>query len=319
MIGQNDWLQSARSFDGFDMTIAVKKYLRADLLWSWIDERNAIEGFDKQLGGIYLTCPYVSGMAFDLYYFYLHDVRDEALRKIHTLGLRIGGAIPRHKQLFFDIEGAIQFGRATEGFPNDNETVENRHYAVFLHTDLGYAIKVKTTPTLTFFFELASGDGNTSPKDKGNDLSAGWMPLFPNAREGFGKMGMWKQNNIWDIGGTFSLWPIEDKLRLNLELHSLHLYSDTGAVPNGEEKATLLEGTSKNLGFEFDIDLTWQIKENLEFSAGYSLFAPGDALKERAELDPYVLEEEEGGEMKSYIYPVGDPAHWLFFQLDYTF
>jgi len=318
IVGNNDWEQAGRSFDGLDLALKYQNYIRADMFFAWVEERHSSGETDASFGGLYLTCPYVEDMAFDLYYFFLYDTKGAAKRSISTLGLRIGGKLPWHKALFFDMEGAIQFGTATEGQPRDFDTVENDHYAVSLHVDLGYAIQVKTTPTLALFFDMASGDGNTSPQDEANDLSAGWIPLFPTNHGMFGKMDLWNQTNIWDFGGFFKISPV-DGFDIVLELHSLHIYADTGAIPGGGDNISIVEATDTNLGFEMDFELIYRIRDNLAVMGGYSFFSPGQALEDRDKLDPLVLTEIEDGDEVQYRYPVGDAAHWAYLQVDLTF
>ena len=319
MVGNNDWEQAGRAFDGLDLTLQYKNFIKADLFAAWVEERHAFGETDSSFSGIYLTCPYVKDMAFDLYYLFLYDVRGDAKRSISTIGLRIGGKLPWHKALFFDLEGALQFGDNTEGKPTDNQTVTNSHYGVYLHMDLGYAVQVKTTPTLAIFFDMASGDGNTSPTDSANDLSAGWVPLFATKHSMLGRMDMWNQTNIWDLGGYFKITPAAG-FDITLEIHSLHLYDKNGAIPGGGDNASVLEETDGNLGFELDIDLAYRFNDNFAISGGYSLFAPGQGLKDRDDDKPLVVTEiDDNGEPTEYRYPVGDPAHWVYLQADFTF
>ncbi|MBM4355356.1 MAG: hypothetical protein FJ109_16480, partial [Deltaproteobacteria bacterium] len=225
MIGGNDWEQAGRSFDGLDVTLYYEKFVKADILFSWIEERNAAAMTDVAFGGLYVNCPYIQKLDIDVYWLYLGDPRAGGGRKVNTLGGRVGGKLPVHPALFFDLEGALQFGEVTEGLPQDNTTVTNDHYAVAAHADLGYEIDVDWTPTIAVFFDLASGDGNTSPADPDNSASAGWIPLFPTRHGLFGRMDLWAQNNLWDIGGRASVKPLKG-LDVGIELHSLHLYSD---------------------------------------------------------------------------------------------
>jgi hypothetical protein len=317
MIGDNDWEQAGRSFDGLDITLRYEKFLKADLLFSWIQERNAAAMSDVAFGGLYLNCPYIKGLDIDVYWLYLGDPRREGGRKVHTMGGRVGGKLAAHPALFFDLEGAVQFGEVAEGLPQDNTLKTNDHYAVAAHADLGYAIPVQWTPTIALFFDLASGDGNTSPVDAENDLSAGWIPLFPTRHGLFGKMDLWSQSNLWDLGGRVAVTPIKG-LDVGLELHSMHLYSDTGHVPGGAHPdQRILEPVSTNLGFELDIDATWRLHESFALALGYGLFAPGAAIDEREEAQNEEILDPDDGNL--YRYEPGDNAQWGYVQAELTF
>jgi hypothetical protein len=317
MVGNNDWEQAGRSFDGLDLTVSYKNFVKADLLFSWIDERNALGGSDVLFGGAYVTVPYVKDLDIDAYFLYLGDNRDNAKRNVGTIGARVGGLFPWHEALFFDLEGALQFGTVTEQGATDNATIDNSHYAVFLHADVGYAIPVQTTPTISLFYELASGDGNTSPADPANDQSVSWIPLFPTRHGLFGPMDIWRQSNIWDLGGRLEVTPVKG-LKVVAQIHSLHLYEGSGAFPwGGERSASFLQAVDTGLGTEFDLCARYQLSDNLGLASGYGVFAPGAAFGDLDELDPIVLADPETGE--PFRYPRGDAAHWFFMQADFTF
>jgi hypothetical protein len=317
MVGDNDWEQAGRSFDGLDVTIKYENYVKADLLFSWVDERNSLGGNDVLFGGAYINVPYIEGMDLDAYLLYLGDDRNSAKRNVGTVGARVAGELPMHKALFFDLEGALQFGTVTEQGPTDNATKDNSLYAVFFHADAGYVIPVETSPTISLFYELASGDGNTSPADEANDQAVSWIPLFPTSHSLFGRMDIWRQTNVWDVGGRIKVTPVKG-LDVTAELHSLHLYESTGAFPwGGEPAASYLEEVDTTLGLEFDLFARYVLSEQLALTAGYSVFAPGGAFSDLDENDPIILEDSEDGGL--YRYPRGDAAQWLYVQADFTF
>lgn len=322
MIGNDDWEQAGRSFDGVDVKLQYEKYLKADLLFSLLNERatgKTEKVKDLVFYGAYLTCPYVERMNLDGYLLVLWDDRDDIVRKVGTLGGRVAGHLPMHQRMFFDIEGAFQFGEVTEGSPSDNTTKILSHYAVFVHAEAGYTLPVDYSPALAMFFELASGDGNTSPNDPNNKNSAGWVPLFPTRHAVFGPMDIFVPNNIWDVGGRLSVKPIE-QLLARLEVHSLHLYVDTGPVPlGGNVTGSRTEHLDSNMGTELDLYLSWKLHGNLILSGGYSMFIPGGTFESLDDIEgeKQIFVEEDTGE--KFFYPRGDPAHWAFLQADLTF
>jgi hypothetical protein len=318
MIGDNDWEQAGRSFDGLDLTLTYEKYVKADLLFSWIDERNALVGSDVLFGGLYVNVPYVKDLDLEAYFLYLGDDRDNAKRNVGTLGARVAGKLPWHAALFFDLEGAIQFGTVTEQGANDTGPIDNSLYAVFLHADIGYDIPVETSPAIALFVEVASGDNSTSPLDTGNDQAVAWIPLFPTRHSLFGPMDMWNQTNLWDFGAKASLTPVKG-LEIGLQLHLLRRYAEAGALPWGGEASTSYQtGLEQGLGTEFDLLARYELNENLAFSGGYGLFSPNKTFfEELDELAPVIINDEETGE--PYRYPRGDSAHWAYVQADFTF
>jgi len=317
MVGNNDWDQAGRSFDGLDVTVKYENYVKADLLFSWVDERNSLGGNDVLFGGAYVNVPYVEGMDIDAYLLYMGDDRDSAKRNVGTLGARVAGKLPLHPALFFDLEGALQFGTVTEQAPTDNATTDNSLYAVFFHADAGYVLPVQMSPTISLFYELASGDGNTSPADPSNDQAVSWVPLFPSSHSLFGRMDIWRQTNAWDIGGRIQVTPVKG-LDVTAELHSLHLYEGTAAFPwGGEPAASYLEAVDTTLGIEFDLFARYVFTDQLALAAGYSVFAPGAAFSDLAENAPIILEDSSDGGL--YRYPRGDAAQWLYVQADFTF
>lgn len=323
MVGDNDWEQAGRSFDGFDLGLTYENYIEADVLFSLVDERATARDEnvkDLVFYGVYLTCPYVQGIAFDAYLLGLWDDRDTAVRKVGTLGGRAAGKLPMHEPFFFDIEGALQFGTVTEGFPGDAQTVDNSHFAVFVHADAGYALPVDYSPKFAAFVEYASGDGNSSPTDPKNDSSVGWVPFFPTRHAIFGPMDLFNQTNIIDFGGNISVNPAEEILA-RIELHSFHLYDDSGPIPlGGNVTASRVNELDTSLGTEIDFFLSWKLSGNLALSGGYSVFAPGATFKGKKGLDevePQIFTDQDDG--KDYEYPREDPAHWAFLQADLTF
>jgi hypothetical protein len=316
-IGNDDWNQRARSFDGFDISFSHEKLIKADLLFAWIDERNALAGDDMLFGGIYASSPYFEDMPIEAYFLYLSDDRAGAKRNVGTVGGRVSGKFPAHQAFFFDVEGAMQFGTVTEQHVNDAVTKDNPHYAVMAHIDAGYDLPVPTDPAVGLFFDLVSGDGNTSPTEAANDQSAGWIPLFPTMHGQFGKLDIFNPKNIWDMGVMARLSPLKE-LTVTAEVHSLHMYDGRGAIPQGGNSSnSYLDELDSGLGTEINLEAKYSLHENLEFMAGYGVFLPGATFSDLDARDELILEDEETGE--SFRYPRGDPAHWVYLQADLTF
>ena len=315
LIGNRDWSQKGRSFDGLDFAVTYKEVIKADLLFSWIDERNSIKGNDLLFGGVYATSPYFKEMPIDAYFLYLLDDREGGKRKVATIGGRASGRFPFHKAFFFDLEGALQFGTVTEQHDDDQTTKDNPHYAVMAHIDAGYELPVPLSPALGLFFDLVSGDGNTSPTESSNSESVGWVPLFPSMHGQFGRLDLFKQKNIWDIGIMLRLEPLQG-LTVGAEVHSLHMYDGRGAIPQGgNSSSSYLDELSTSLGTEVSFEASYAIHESLGLMVGYGALFPGATFSDLDARDMIVLTDVDG----TYEYPRGDPAQWFYLQADLTF
>lgn len=334
MVGAPNWGQSGVSFDAMNLKLKYKNYVKGSVLLSWLDERNAISGDDELFGGYYVTIPYVKGIDIDQYFLVLWDDRSEAQRKIGTLGARVAGDLPWHTNLFFDLEASIQFGTVSESAPKADifadaaagpgQTPKDQtHFAAAYYAELGYKIPVKTyDPKVSVFFHSASGDGNTSPTNVGNDTHTSFVPLFPTNHALFGKMDLFKMSNIVDLGVRAAA-KLGSGWSTRVEGHYFSLVSATGPlVGHGDTGfASIPWGDSKALGTEFDLDVTYRFNKHVAFMAGYSVFLPAEegaiqdrVIQRREEPDP-----DDPAKTQTWEYPSGDPAHWLFFQADFTF
>ena len=241
MLGNTDWSQEAVSFDALNLKFKHDNFVKGSLLLSWLDERNATNGEDEIFGGYYVTVPYIKGIDIDHYFLVLWDDRDDARRKVGTLGARIAGDLPWHENLFFDLEASLQFGTVSELTPptdlfEDNEPEAGQkpkdmsHLAASYYAEVGYKVPVKFyDPKVSFFVHTASGDGNTSPTDTGNDSHTSFIPLFPTGHNILGKMDLFKLSDIVDVGLKGSTNVVKG-LSARLELHYLSLVTETGPL-----------------------------------------------------------------------------------------
>ncbi len=317
IIGNDDWNQMGRAFDGFDLTWTFKDYIVADVLFALLDERAAADGDDKIFGGFYLTTPVLDPMAIDLYYLFHHDPRVGAKRSFSTLGGRVGGRLPWHKALLFDLEATIQFGTVSEGDPGDQLSVENSHFAAAYYIMFGYEIPVQTSPIIKAFFLSASGDPNRSPVDPANNEHTAYLPLFPTRHVMLGRMDVFNQSNIWSLGTELSLTPYKG-VRVEFQYHYLSLVDEFGDIPGGHGMVTQnrLYPSSKDIGNEIDLSATWDVNDNFALGGGYSVLFPGGAIEDQVRPEREVA---EGEQLQTYVYPGGDPAHWFWLQADFRF
>gem|GEM_PF-2530327 len=325
IIGKSDWTQVGRSFDGVDLVLKYEKYIKADLLFSVIDERNASNGKDLLFGGIYLNSPYVEGMDFDAYWLYYRDHRAGGKRDFSTFGLRAAGKMPFHPALFFDFEGSWQIGSVTEGTgPTDMSGKTQDHFAASYHAEIGYDIPETTlNPQIAFFFDSASGDPNDSPTDPRNDVSTAFIPLFPSRHSYLGMMDIWTATNIWDVGGRVAVAPSAIKgFKFEIEFHKMALVEDEARIPWAATNPAIFKNPKKDpdLGIEVDFCASYQITEELGLATGYSFFAPGDGLKGYVTRVSDVATDAQGNTVPQLLdYRFSQAAHWFFMQADYKF
>jgi len=333
LIGKSSWTQRGRSFDGMDLTLKYENFIKADVLYSLVNERNASAGEDTVFGGVYASSPYVEGMSIEGYLLYLHDNVPGAVRKVGTFGARLAGKLPVHPALFFDAEAALQFGTATESrrvqinateprpgsvifetgdedLPADSPlSVDNSHFAVMYYLEGGYTMPLEFPLSASAFIHLASGDGNTSPNlAVGNDQSTAFVPLYNTSHSLFGRMDMFVVSNIIDIGGRVKSTPVPG-LDVLAEVHALQLYDASGALPLGKAaNSSLVDPTDTYLGTVTEAEAAYHFNDAFTLSGGFGILWTGQAIVDR------VFKTTE-----DYQYRSGDPASWVFTQADLVF
>ena len=317
IIGKDDWSQTGQAFDGLDLTWTFKNYIKADALFALLDERAAADGDDKLFGGLYLTTPILDPMAIDLYILHQRDPRSGARRNFSTIGGRVAGRLPWHKALLFDLEATLQTGTVTEGDPGDQASVDNDHFAAAYHVMFGYEIPVLTAPTIKAFFLSASGDPNRSPVDPANTRHTSYLPLFPTRHAMLGRMDAFSLSNIWSAGAEFSLTPTKG-LKVEVQYHYLALVDEYGDIPGGSASVTQnrLYPSRSDIGNELDISAFWDVNDFFALGGGYSVLLPGGAIEDQVRPE---REVQEGDQLRPYVYPGGDPAHWVWLQADFRF
>ena len=317
VIGNADWSQPARSFDGLDLTWRYKNYIKADALFALLDERAAADGDDRFFGGLYMTTPILDPMHIDLYFLYHHDQRVSAKRNFTTIGARVGGRLPWHEALLFDIEATLQVGTVSEGDPGDQLSVDNSHFAAAYYAMLGYEIPVMMKPTVKAFFLSASGDPNRSPVDSANTAHTAYIPLFPTRHVMLGQMDVFNLSNIWSTGMELSLTPYSG-VHVELQYHYLSLVDEYGDVPGGHGMVTQNRKypSATDIGSELDLSAFWDVDDHFTLGGGYSVLLPGGAIEDQVRPE---RDLQEGDQLQTYVFPGGDPAHWLWLQADFRF
>ncbi|MBM4371576.1 MAG: alginate export family protein [Deltaproteobacteria bacterium] len=316
MISPDDWNQAGRSFDGIDLSWRFRNWIQADALFALLDERAASDGDDKVFGGIYLSTPILKPMLIDLYWLHLQDPRAGARRTFSTIGARVGGRLPWHEALLFDLEAAIQAGKVSEGDPDDQLSVTNPHLAAAYYAMLGYELPVLTRPTIKAFFLSASGDPNRSPLDPANDRHTAFLPLFPLKSSLLGRMEVFNLSNVWSTGAELGLTPWEG-VHVEVLYSYFSLVEPFGDLPaEGLVTRNRIYPSRSPVGHELDLSASWEVDAHFALGAGYSVLLPAGAVEDQVRPQ---REATVDGETGTWIYPGGDPAHWAWLQADFRF
>jgi hypothetical protein len=175
----------------------------------------------------------------------------------HTLGGRLHGLVA-DTTLDYDLEGAYQVG----------DLGGNDIDAYFFASELGYKIpQCPSRPRVWVGFDYASGDEST-----GGDVQT-FNQLFPLGHKYLGYMDFVGRQNIVDLNTGVGVKPM-DKLGVNVAGHyfwraetSDALYNAGGGVVRGGAA-----GTSRHVGAEIDLTVTYQVDRHTNLLAGYSHF-----------------------------------------------
>ncbi len=319
VIGKGDWGQAGQAFDGVDIKLTKGDYITADILFAILDENNTTGGTDSLVGGFYASSKVLKPAILDFYYIYTTMPGMNHERNFSTVGIRASGAMPNHEALIFDLEGNVQFGTVFENSPQGQDGKDNPHFATAYHAMLGYKLPVDLDPVLKLFFNAASGDGNSSVTDPGNDSHTAYIPLFGSKHSILGQMDIFSLSNIWEIGGRIEMKPLEG-LQLGLQYQMLNLVDEYGQLSNGFANGyDGLTPSSMDIGNEIDFSVGYSLSKNLILSGGYSIFLPGNAVKDQVTVLSTCPEEEAYGDSVNCEYGSGDIAQWLWLQADLKF
>jgi Alginate export len=181
----------------------------------------------------------------------------------HTLGSRFFGEAHGWD---WNLEGMFQFGRFDGG----------NIRAWSLASDLGYTFEdVTFSPRLGLRADIISGDDN--PNDL--DLET-FNPLFPKGKY-FGEIGLIGPSNLIDLHPNMTL-QLTDQLTLSgaavfywRESLNDGIYDNGGGLvrPSGGSR-------SRFIGTQADVVLGWQPVPWISTELAYSVFAPGQFIKD---------------------------------------
>lgn len=266
LIGNNQWRNTANSFQGFHGTLGQEKNdWQLDLLAVQPRDRLMRE-FDEPIDDqwFYAAIGHWRGwsevITLEPFYLVLDQGAnaDSGSREIHSPGLRGYGNIGE-TGFDYDFSAIAQFG----------ESGEEDHRAWAGTLEVGYKFDHAWKPRASLFYGYASGDED--PQDAESNRFERFF--------GFGRP--WSANdyivfeNISTPKARLEFQPHDD-WRIDLGYSFFWLASDTDRF-SAANNARDADGESGSfLGHEFDIRARYNLGKQTDFAIGYSHFTPGE-------------------------------------------
>ena len=269
------WANTLRRWDGFSPILTFKGWNVHGFWTNFVpvkkyefNERDR----DIEFYGVYATGKLpVPGIGLDLYYLGLEKDQPVTFNGTtgkedrHTVGGRLFGDIGA-TGFDYDFEGAYQFGSVGSGDVS----------AFMIGSQLGYtASQLWASPRFFLGFDYGSGD-----RSPGGDVQT-FNQLFPLGHAFLGYADVVARQNVIDLNLGVSLRPL-DKLTFYLAGHLFWrdstadaLYDVGGAVLRDGSL-----GTSREIGQEIDLVLSYRFDRHLKGELGYSHFFAGDFISE---------------------------------------
>ncbi len=236
---------------------------------------------------------------------------DDGHSNIHTVGFGLDYYVTPELEAYIEFYG--QWGdygavsvEDTVGIPDDTQEIEHEAYAGIVGFKYTFDHEIK--PWIDIHYTYISGDSG--------DISTNGTTQSPNTNHDFvsyedndatmileeNHFGLDLDSNYWkiqgDMGFTVSLDRQDDfHVMTTLAWAELnHLPTRRGIAPPGSAGANGLWGNDDNgsdddddddhteLGLEWDVKMTWNYTESLDFNIGFAmLFSGDDAFFERDE------------------------------------
>jgi len=277
LVSPLDWSNTRRTWDGARI-ITKNEAWRVD---AFATRPVAIEKYDfnepdddQAFYGVYAVHAVPDWkLSYDLYLLRLdRDGLADGDEERTTAGARINGSCPL-TGVEYDAEGGWQFGDAGE---RDIE-------AWFAAIEAGYTlVDVAMKPRVYLGYDYASGDSDPDDGTVGT-----FHQLFPLGHAYLGYIDVLGRQNVTDFSQGVSFWPVEKVLQLRLDHHIFHRAETGDAVYNvgGGVLRKADAGTSREIGSEVDVTLTYKFDRATTAAAGYSRFFAGDFIEESGPSD----------------------------------
>lgn len=268
LLGHLGWKDQARTHDGFKI-MANMGAINLDIFATKEKEsgKPSDEKNDDDLLGAYAVAKLAEGITLDVYAINWKTGGGDAKGKnIMTYGARVAA-----KMGAFDAtaEAAFQSGDWSEGVS---------------HSANAYAVKAGFKPgfmgvRIGVEYDYGSGDDNISDTDHKTFV----FPYHTNHAH-YGYMDYFSWGNMQDIRISLSAAPAEKVIvKLDYHMFSLAEANDNwyNVVGTAVFAAPVAGKDSTKAGNEIDLTVVYKAMANTKLVAGYSIFQPGDAAKDR--------------------------------------
>ncbi len=262
LVGAVGWSNVGRSFDGGVAKIYLQGVTLETFGFNISEQFNFGDALDLYFMGVTanfkISCTH-SAILFGLN----ENIWDSDQLTRTTLGFYVKGIM---KKFFHEAEFAYQLGDIT------NLGINQDVKAFMFAYNAGLKFESPIKPKIMVGLDYLSGDDNLGDSDykvfntiyATNHKYYGFMDYFLNIPAHTLGLG------LMDIHGTVSIVPAKE-LSTSLKFHLFR----------GNEDYTLVNGNaSKDFGWEADFSATYEYDANTNFQLGFSLFGPGEIMKD---------------------------------------
>jgi hypothetical protein len=264
-----DWANTRRTFEGAKLILALDDWA-VDGFYTNLVPPDAFDfdeaDYNQDFYGVWSTYSGYSDATIDLFYIGYED--QTAAFSLYTAGGRVNGG---HDDWLWELTAAGQTGDAAS-------TTGTDHRAAMSTVGLGRKLSgAYWTPTAWVYYDLATG--NPSPNVVGTDNA--FNQLFPLSHKYFGFIDAVQRSNIESVNFLVTASPTK---KTNLLLW-YYILESNGGSPVPSIGGTPPQSTSKNLGQELDVTLTYNISPRSNVLWGYSHFWRGNKILNPRDAD----------------------------------
>jgi hypothetical protein len=314
----NDDLSLRKSFDAIRGVLSYDPWT-IDLVYAKIDENEVFTSDDENLYGINTAYDFGTYNSIGESYIYYIDRQKLTVDRQQAVAsttsakddvLCMGGRLYMEpiENLTFSVEGAHQTGHyagqqnlATTlnpgGIDTNVDVINNNNAALIdeggardawaaqVITDYTWT-KNKYVPKMSLSYTYLSGD---EAARNGGEYT-GWDPMYENQSAGIISNALFVASNCHIASASISATPIED---LNAKLLFSYFWLDkelgitSDSLTNyrrltdqGTFVSTQVKETANDLGYEFDLCMTYDYTEDVQFGLDSGIFVPGSVLGE---------------------------------------
>jgi hypothetical protein len=267
VIGNSNWGNTGRSFDGAVLSIKGDKF-KADIFSVKENEKlNTGDSLDQNMCGVFTDLLVAQNYKIQPFIIWQRAVPSYLLNRF-TLGTYIKGDISAFTH---ETEFIYQFGDITASSRKQNIS------AYMFAFNASYTFDEPSKPLIGAGIDYISGDKNSAD----NDYNA-FNTVFGTGHKFFGSMDYFTDMpahtyglGIMDLIAKVAITPIEN-LKATL----------AGHIFNANADYKLKDGsTTTNFGSEIDFTVSYKYNDNITFEGNASLFSPGDIFKEKKGSD----------------------------------